>query len=353
MSASTARPPLMPIDQVAQLLGSQAHRLAAELLPHGRRDGQEWRCGSLAGEPGTSTAVHLAGAKAGVWSDFASGERGDALDLVAMVLFGGDKRQALRWARRWLGLESGDPAALATLRREAQARVDTADESAEQTRRSAMRLWLNAQDRIAGTPVEDYLAGRGIDLAALGRQPRCLRYHPGLFNFEMDARLPAMVTAVAGPDGAFAAVHRTWLEQAGPGDWRKARLQQPKKVLGSYRGGMIRLWRGASGKPIAQAPDGEVLDVTEGVEDGLSVAMASPECRVVAAISLSNMGNLVLPAAIRTVRLWRQNDTAPEAIRGFARAVDAFAARGLQVLIPPIPDGCKDVNDLLQEAPAC
>ena len=341
---------LVSISQVADMLGSRAYQLAVELLPHGRRDGQEWRCGSLAGEPGQSLAVHLVGGKAGVWSDFSSGERGDALDLVAQVLFRGSKSEALAWARRWLGLETGDPAALATARREAEARVDRADEDAEAARRSAHRLWLNAQERIAGTPVESYLAGRGIDLASLGRQPRAIRYHPALWNFAAQAKLPAMVTAVTAADGQFAAVHRTWLEQAGPNDWRKARLDKPKMVLGRYAGGMIRVWRGASGRPMRDAREGEIVDVTEGIEDGLSVAMASPDCRVVAAISLSNMGNLVFPPAVRVLRLWRQNDTEPKAVEQFDRVVRQQLERGLDVLIPPIPDGMKDVNDLLQAA---
>ena len=340
---------LIPIDQVVGLLASRARELAQELLPHGRRDGQEWRCGSIAGEPGHSMALRLSGARAGVWKDFAGSEQGDALDLVAAVRFGGDKRQALAWARRWLGLDSGDPAALAQVRREAIARADTADEDAEQRRRSAHRLWLNSQERIANTPVEDYLAGRGIDLAALGRQPRAIRYHPDLFWVHAQRRLPAMVTAIGGCDGRFVACHRTWLEQAGPGDWRKARpAADAKMVLGSYRGGYIRLWRGASGKPMAQAPDGEVVDITEGIEDGLSVAAAAPESRVIAAISLSNMGNLVLPPAVRTVRVWRQNDTAPAALKAFDAAMTQLLARGLTVLIPDIPAGLKDVNDLLQ-----
>ena len=349
---SAARPTLIPIDQVVSLLGAQAHRLAAELLPGGRRDGHEWRCGSLAGEPGTSMAVHLSGNKAGVWSDFASGESGDALDLVAQARFRGHKGEALTWARRWLGLDSGNPADLAQARRVAQERTDKTDEDAERTRKSAFALWLNARERIADTPVEDYLAGRGIDLASLGRQPRAIRFHPALFNVTAQARLPAMVTAIKGPDGQFAAVHRTWLEQAGPGDWRKARLDQPKKVLGQYRGGMIALWRGASGKPLRDAPIGETVDITEGIEDGLSVAVASPECRVVAAISISNMANLVFPPAVTCVRLWRQNDTEPQAIATFGRVVDSFVRRGLHVLIPPIPDAFKDVNDLLRSA-AC
>lgn len=51
-----------------------------------RRVGNELCCGSISGEAGDSLKVHLSGEKAGVWCDFASGERGgDLLDLWARM----------------------------------------------------------------------------------------------------------------------------------------------------------------------------------------------------------------------------------------------------------------------------
>jgi hypothetical protein len=343
---------LVPIGEVAAMLGGRAHQLAGELLPHGKRAGHEWHCDSLAGEPsrpGKSgpLCVHLSGAKAGVWKDFRGGESGDALDLVAQVLFRGDKRQALAWSRRWLGLDIGDPAALATARREAKARSDRADEEAKATRNGAFRLWLAAQPSIAGTPVEYYLAGRGIDFASFDRPPRSIRHHPRLWCKEAGTHFAAMVTAICDADGRFVSCHRTWLEQAAPGDWRKARGIEAKKCLGAYKGGLIRLWRGASGKPLRDAPAGEVVDVTEGIEDGLTVAMAAPECRVVAAVTLSNLASLVFPKAVTGLRIWRDNDTSPGAIATFDAAVKVHQARGLAVMIAAVPKGVKDVNELL------
>lgn len=61
----------------------QLPRLAAEWLPGGKRAGHEWRCGSLAGEPGTSLGVNL---RTGKWCDFATGERGgDVVSLYAAI----------------------------------------------------------------------------------------------------------------------------------------------------------------------------------------------------------------------------------------------------------------------------
>lgn len=349
-----ARAHLVPIDQVADMLGSRIEALVHELLPHGQRRGHEWvALNTQRGErtPG-AFAVHLTGSKAGVWRDFAANIGGDALDLVAYWRFAGDKRQALAWSRSWLGLDAQDPARLAAVQQEHQAasaaREKAAEDEREKTRGAAMRIWLAAQPGIAGTPVEHYLAGRGIDLAEIGRQPRALRFHPALWCVEADRHLPAMVASVSGGTGAFAAVHRTWLEQAGPNAWRKARLVRPKMVLGAYAGGSIRIWRGKSGKSLADAPPGEIVDLVEGIEDALSVAMACPEARVLACVSLSNMGSVVLPDTVKAVRLWRERDDSNAAILAGDRAVRAHLAAGRQVLEPAIPHPFKDVNDLLR-----
>src|SRR4051794_22452675 len=71
---------------IARLLARSINSLVADLLPAGKREGHEWFVGSIAGEAGHSLGIHLTGAKAGVWSDFATGDRGDALDLVRAVL---------------------------------------------------------------------------------------------------------------------------------------------------------------------------------------------------------------------------------------------------------------------------
>jgi len=131
---------------LARRLAARAPALAAELLPHGVREGQEWRVGSLSGERGRSLAVHLSSDRAGVWSDFSSGEGGDALDLVAARLYRGDIALAMDWARQWLGLSNTAAASPRLPDASAQPVVDDADAvaEAEAKRGSARRMWLNA-----------------------------------------------------------------------------------------------------------------------------------------------------------------------------------------------------------------
>lgn len=88
---------------MAAMLARQAEAVAAMLLPGGKRQGHEWCAGSIGGEAGSSLKVHLTGHKAGVWSDFATGESGDLIDLWAAVR-GLDMRQTLEQVRDYLGV---------------------------------------------------------------------------------------------------------------------------------------------------------------------------------------------------------------------------------------------------------
>ena len=68
--------------EIKRRLADQAEAVCKLLVPHGKRTGKQWKCGSIYGEAGDSTVIELEGSKAGVWSDFANeSDRGDLLDL--------------------------------------------------------------------------------------------------------------------------------------------------------------------------------------------------------------------------------------------------------------------------------
>ena len=97
MSQTTAR-------DLSALLARDAEGVTRHLLGNaGKREGQELRYGDLGGASGKSLGVHLAGDKAGVWADFASGESGDLLDLWAKAR-GVDLGEAIREAKDYLGI---------------------------------------------------------------------------------------------------------------------------------------------------------------------------------------------------------------------------------------------------------
>jgi hypothetical protein len=325
------------------MLAARMASLVADLCPAARREGRLARIGSPAGEPGQSCAIHLAGARAGRWHDFASGQGGDALDLIRAVRRV-DLREALDWARGWLGTGADrlPPRELAPPRRAPPS------DDVEARRQAALKIWLSARASLAGTPAEAYLAGRGIDLGELARAPRALRFHPALWCAEAAAPLPALVAAVV-REGAICAIHRTYLRETRPGGWTKARLASPKKSLGSLAGGVVPLQRGRSCKPLRAAPDGDAAVIGEGLETCLSIAVACPELRVIAALNLVNLGAVALPAAIARIIIAADNDVAPGAQKLLRRAAQNFIEQGRDVRIARSPVG-KDFNDAMKES---
>ena len=195
--------------EIAQRLAARIVELSAFLLPAGHREGAEWRCGSLAGEPGNSVGVHLTGAKAGVWSDFSTTEqKGDALDLVREVL-GLKIGDAIRWSLRWLGLEDG----------EASSPEPPASRTAEAKRGSDYwRKAFSATRSINQTIAETYLVetrklkppGPMIEvLRFAARHPRrntddALEHHPALLALLSDIRTgepSGLINVYLRPDG--------------------------------------------------------------------------------------------------------------------------------------------------------
>ena len=89
--------------QISTQLADQADRVAAYLLPAGKKQGREWCAGDVSGAAGESLKVCTQGNKAGVWSDFTTGQAGDLLDLWCAAR-NCDLAQAIKEAKEWLGV---------------------------------------------------------------------------------------------------------------------------------------------------------------------------------------------------------------------------------------------------------
>ena len=72
---------------LAQRLGHNAEAVCREYLSNGRREGRYWLVGDVANTRGRSLFVRLSGpdhgkGAAGKWTDAATGEHGDLLDVI-------------------------------------------------------------------------------------------------------------------------------------------------------------------------------------------------------------------------------------------------------------------------------
>jgi putative DNA primase/helicase len=78
-------PPIRFGELAAALLAS-AESLVPKWLAGGRREGHEWKCGDVYGNPGGSCSVNL---KTGAWADFQAEERGNDLLSPGGMAHGG------------------------------------------------------------------------------------------------------------------------------------------------------------------------------------------------------------------------------------------------------------------------
>ncbi len=345
-------PTLITIDELKEIAHGQTRTLCQHLLPNGRENSGYWEVGSIEGEKGQSLKVNLQGPMRGMWTDFsaakgASDRAGNMIQLAALVRFGGDVGDAVRWLKSWCGLDGMDPKRLATEKAKAtrQARkniVETA-QLAEKNRRRAHEIYLSAVP-IAGTLAETYLCSRAIDLRAAGlAAPGALRFHDQVYCTETRSKLPAMVSTIVNLAGHHVGTHRTYLAADGKG---KALLVEPKKVMGKFGGGFIPLWKGEHDCSMGNLPPGVPIYVSEGIEDGLSVAITRPSLRIIAAVSLGNIGGLELNPK-NPIYLLAQRDEKLRAIEAFEVAVARLEERGHDVYLIYPPDGVKDYNELL------
>ena len=348
--------------ELALMLVPHAASVAHEMLRGGQIDGKYFRAADLSGgrgRNGGSLVVELTGPRAGYWRDYASDrDHGDLLELIAQAGYRGDKAEARRWAKAFLGLTDMAPGQLKAARRAAIRRSEEAErraaDEAERKRKSAFGLWL-AGEPISGTPGDHYLASRGIDLRALPAIPGALRYGR-VWQRQTREALPCLLAKIQATDGRALAVHRTWIIRDG-GQWRtmKAELgKDTKMTLGQYQahGGFIPISKGNDSRPFHAMRAGQDICCGEGIEDSATVALFEREARVIAAVSLGNIANLQLPPQAGKLVIIAQNDPEDsEAAATLERVIAAQQARGMTVeVIWPRP-AFKDFNDQLRNIP--
>jgi putative DNA primase/helicase len=191
-------------------------------------------------------------------------------------------------------------------------------------REIAAAIWCQAIPAI-GTLAETYLWSRAITSV-----PVSVRFNPSL-RHPSGTYLLAMIAAVQGADGKIVGVHRTYLRSDGSG---KADIEPQKAALGPIRGGAVRF-----------AKAGDVLALTEGIEDALSFLQAT-NIPTWAALGTSNLSRVELPDVVREVIIAADGDEPGE--RAANAAAQRFVGEGRRVRIVRPPAGYIDFNDALQ-----
>jgi hypothetical protein len=279
------------------------------------RRGRYWVIGDARNHPGRSLYVRLHGpdsgpGAAGKWTDAATGERGDLLDLIALNRDLPCLVDAIDEARSFLALP-----------RPSGHSGQTSVPSAPAGSSEAARRLFRAGRPIPRTPAETYLLARGIT-APLDWP--ALRYHPSVYYRETeDAPLeiwPALLAAVTDLDGRITGIQRTWLDPRHP---TKAPLADPRRALGRLLGNGVRLGRAT-----------DTLAAGEGIETMLALKSVLPILPMIAGLSANHLAALDLSPAWRRLYVARDNDAA--GLYAADRLHERGAAAGIDVgdLVP-------------------
>jgi hypothetical protein len=287
--------------ELARRLAREAEAVCRQYLSNGKRAGRYWLVGDVHNSPGRSMFVRLQDSpkgSAGKWTDAATGEHGDLLDVIRESVGLRDFHEVAEEARRFLNLPRPEPKVVL--------KTDRAVAPAG-SQEAAKRLFAMSAP-IGGTIVETYLQRRGIPRAHHGGS---LRFHPRCY-YRPDEHLPtetwpAMIGCVTDLDGKITGVHRTWLDPHGFDRIRlgKAPIDTPRRAMGDLLGNAVRFGAAAD----------DVLVAGEGIETMLSLRYVLPTLSMAAALSANHLAAMALSSSLRRLYIARDADAAGDAVQ--------------------------------------
>ena len=304
---------------LARRLARDAEAVCRHYLSNGHRRGRYWVIRDVMNTPGRSLYVRLTGPDsgpdaAGKWTDAATGEHGDLLDLLRYNRNLRDLGEAMDEARRFLALPSPPTPSPPNLGHMPPAPSGSSE--------AARRLFAAGQP-LPVTPAEAYLRARGItgwlDWPAL-------RYHPSVYYRATEEDplqiWPALIAAVTDIDGNITGIQRTWLD---PRRSTKAPLADPRRALGNLLGNGVRF-----GEPA------DIIAAGEGIETMLALKSVLPSLPVIAGLSANHLAALDLPPAPALRRLYVARDIDAAGLRAAQRLRERGLAAGMEIreLVP-------------------
>lgn len=315
---------------LARRLADEAEAVCRHYLSNGRRQGNYWLIGDVHNTPGRSMFVRLKGSAkgpAGKWTDAATGEHGDLLDVIRARCGFTDFKDVAEEARAFLSLPPPE--------REPEPAGLRSTPAPAGSPKAARRLFAMSRP-ISGTLAEAYLRKRGMTaLHGTGT----LRFHPRCYYRPDDhaptETWPAMIAAVTDLEGKLTGAHRTWLDPDGfhPERLGKAPIATPRRAMGDLLGHAVRFGNA-----------GDVMAAGEGIETMLSLRMVLPGMPMAAALSAAHLAAILFPGTLRRLYIARDNDPAGDSARDSLIARARAAGIEAVVLSPARGDFNEDLR---------
>jgi putative DNA primase/helicase len=300
------------------------------LFPNGRRVGDEWRLANIHGDAprkSGSCVISLKGPHAGDWHEFDGDQGGGPINTISQAT-SLDGAALIMEAAEIAGVAPGSPE-----RRAPTAAAPVSLAAKRDTTQDIAHIMSGALP-ITGTPVERYLAGRGLAAPA----DSDLRFHPDLTHWDTKSGFPAMLGLVRDRNSEIIGLHRTYLGEQADGSVIKAAVAKPRMMLGKVAGGAVRLG----------AFTGEAaLGICEGIETGLAVMKACPGLSVWATLSTSGLEQVQLPPEAKRVIILADHDESGAGLRAAETAARRLKMEGREAVIAMPPVAGQDFNDLL------
>ena len=320
---------------VDSALPAAINRLASELFPKCQITADNVRAGDLYGEPGTSFAMALRGERAGLWTDFATGEAGDIYTLI-QARFGLSFGEAVKWLAGRCGILEASPMPAIVHRPDPDPRPAKSGEFLD----LAQSIW-DAAKPAQGTAADYYLRSRGVDLSFADPAWEVMRLveHGKAPDGEMRPFLCFQLTDGTSPY-TFCGIQRIFFDM--PADSKK-RIGD-KKMLGSRLG---------SSTVIRFAPDDEVeagLGIAEGPITALAIHAAGWR-PIWSVLSAGKMAKFPILSGVEALTIFADHDAEKNGRRAGIEAAEDCGQRwvreGREVQIfKPVMEGT-DLADAL------
>jgi hypothetical protein len=192
--------------------------------------------------------------------------------------------------------------------------------------RAARALWAAAGPIVPGSPAWRHGRLRAVDLTLdiCGALRTCPMTPLAIYR-DRGPRLPALLAAIRGPEGAVTAVEVTYLDGRGE---RSRRARPARKMVGAL----------PAGSAVRLAPAAEAMLVAEGVFTTLA-AMARFRLPGWALLSAGNLRRWTPPAGVRRLLVAGDRGGAGERSAEGLRASAAQAGVAAEIVLPPLGAG--------------
>ena len=336
-----------------------------------RKNSGKFYMGNKYGEAGDSLCINLNGGYRGKWTDFATSESGDVMDLIK-AKFNDNIEESYKFAESFLGVL---PSKTILHQRSATKTKYNQEDKSKQIKACMGEFWnkpsIALNEAKEGKPNKAmlYLKSRNLDITKLQHVSSSIRYHPKAYygwverlpldfnptmfeykRLETGYMLyaPAMTCQINNFDGNFKGVHKTFLwYDSNNKIVKKLPVEKPKKIFGSMQGSFIYINRSINKKWADK--DFDSIVIGEGVEDCLTYAIhEDPDAMVICGLNIGNLKNIQFPPCVKHVFFIRQNPGTTGEDLLCDKTIDGWNEQYNVHIIKTRPE-YKDINDMYMD----